>query len=230
MFTPITNKATNKDSKGLIFKNKVKNNDICKTSEEKHQSLAGLIILITCLLACSLVIQNSEASENSTARNFFLPADMNFFYSDDEVNNRTISYSHNSSLRSSHNLSAKFSDKATSQWLATFSRSLDNEALLQTVENLKSNAMSSSQRGHNYRWIQQGSNDSSKHAKSIVRKIISSTVKTYWDQWRLRSFSNLSVIPDSEGKGNLHWQRQEIDYRVKVTGDDIKFIFKIDFN
>lgn len=180
----------------------------------QKQSLKGLVIFAFCLIACSVVTQNTEA-ENSIDRSFFLPTDMHFFYSNGNLNE--LAYDNN-----------EFFDN-NSYWLSNFARGLDNDALLLTVKNLKTNSMSSAQRGHNYRWIQNNDIDSHKQSKTFIKKIVTTALKTYWNQWRSQSLDKNSLIPDADGNGRLNWKNNDIEYRVKASGDYVKLMFKMEF-
>ncbi|MGH1469703.1 MAG: hypothetical protein ACRBCS_00810 [Cellvibrionaceae bacterium] len=214
MSKPLTNNANQKHlTKNSLF-----------PQREKQQSLKSLVILTVCLLACSLVTQNSEAQDSTIADGFFLPTDMDFFYNNGNLNTMI----NDRSARSNQNTTGR-SDNHTHLWLANFARGLDNDDLLLTAKNLRNNDMSSSQRGHNYRWLQNNELDSPRKTKTFIRKMVSSALKTYWNHWRQTSLSENSLVPDADGKGKIQWQQTDINYRIKVSGDYIKLMFKMEF-
>ncbi|MGI1678514.1 MAG: hypothetical protein K6L75_07285 [Cellvibrionaceae bacterium] len=218
MHPSIVNRAACKNSKGLSV-----------TVEDKEiKSIKGLIILTTLLLSFSLITHNVDAQQNTIDKNFFLPTDMNFFYSNGNINRffQTNTNVYHQSFGGANNSL----DEQPNQWLANFARVLDNNDLFITAQNLRANDMTSSQRGHNYRWIQKNDLDSPRQSKALIRKIFSSALKAYWNQWRQKSLPENSLIPDADGKGKLQWQQTDIDYRLKISGNYVKLMFKMEFH
>ena len=113
-------------------------------------------------------------------------------------------------------------------WLTDTARSLDNNELLLIANNLRINDMSAGQRVHNYYWIQ-GGNDKLTSGKSISKFFLQSFAKAYWNQLRASEFKGLSVIPDADGAGSFVINRTDIDYKLRLSGDRIKLMVKLDF-
>ncbi|MCO1333737.1 hypothetical protein MO867_05215 [Microbulbifer sp. OS29] len=104
---------------------------------------------------------------------------------------------------------------------------MDNAALIQSAEYLRTNNMSNVQRRLNYQWLQMHTNpDKFKPTTGgkALSKILRMGLETYKAQNSRASRSGLLRYTTSEGKiGN------SVDYGVSLSNDKFKFSFEVEF-
>lgn len=117
--------------------------------------------------------------------------------------------------------------KKNSSSLTEFNRHLDNESLLRSAEQMRSNSMSADQRALNYQWLQQDDPDSQVQlGGQVLSTLMKMGFKTYWEGNRIELNEGDSALPNSQGNGKF---TEDIDYKIRMSGDKIKFSFEYDF-
>ena len=104
---------------------------------------------------------------------------------------------------------------------------MDNESLFRSAEQIRSDSMSAEQRALNHQWLMQSENEDSMHVGGrVFSTLMRMGFKTYWEGNRARFGSDNRIVPDSQGGGRV---TREVDYRLRVSGDDIKLSFEYEF-
>ena len=136
----------------------------------------------------------------------------------------------NSLKRHQNSMPLHFSDSAFG---------MDNKDLEEAVQNLRSNAMSSTQRQLNYQWLQMHSELSvneeryglPKRKRAVtggkaVNQILKMGWRTYWEQKEQQNKHGL--LPSKGGKMQFE-QTGALEYDVRLSGDKLNFSFELDF-
>ena len=117
--------------------------------------------------------------------------------------------------------------KKNTSSLAEFNRHLDNESLLRSAEQLRSTSMSADQRALNHQWLQQDeSDDQVQLGGRVLSTLMKMGFKTYWEGNRIELDDGDNAMPNSQGNGKF---TEDIDYKIRMSGDKIKFSFEYDF-
>ncbi|WHI48404.1 hypothetical protein ACJJIW_01460 [Microbulbifer sp. JMSA004] len=104
---------------------------------------------------------------------------------------------------------------------------MDNEALVQAAEYLRTNSMSNVQRRLNYQWLQMHTNpDKFKPLKGgkALSKILRMGLETYKAQNSRAARTGLLRYTNNEGKIG-----SSVDYGISLSDDKFKFSFELEF-
>ena len=104
---------------------------------------------------------------------------------------------------------------------------MDNETLLRSAEQIRSDSMRPEQRVLNHQWLQQAEDeDSQRVGGRAFSSLLRMGFKTYWEGNRASFGHSNRMIPDSQGGGQI---TRDVDYRIRVSGDDIRLSLEYEF-
>ncbi len=98
-------------------------------------------------------------------------------------------------------------------------KTLSNDALDERADQMRNNSLSAHQRAMNFQWLSEHSGqESAIHGKRAVSRLIQRSFKSYWNRKRDEHFGENTLVPDSDGRGNI----RGFDYDLHVSDDELE--------
>ncbi|NHN39619.1 hypothetical protein G8764_20150 [Pseudomaricurvus alcaniphilus] len=127
------------------------------------------------------------------------------------------------SLKNYYNPLKHGSERKTSGYS---SQLMDNETLLRSAQQLRSDTMTQEQRALNHQWLVQGTDDSAVVGSKVFSTLMKMGFKTYWEGNRVQFGGDNRVLPNDDGDGRI---TDDMDYKVRFSGDKIKLSLEYEF-